>query len=170
MEYDYGYPRCNAIEVHSDTTLQHSYTVHDNYIYHTRCEAIALDTMDPSQGAVTVYNNIIENSEPGRHPEARQKVTDTPRSWLVAVRAFRFRCTTTPSTNAGAFGGASAGAVRAFGATNFTNNIFDLLSGQQYVSLDTNFCHGLPASNNLFSGAGNPLACSPTVLLAIRCL
>jgi hypothetical protein len=147
---------CNAIGVHSDTGSQYSYLVHDNYIYDTRCEAIALGTVDPSQGAVNVYNNIIENSGTGPAPGG------TPEGYGYAAIVIGGGSGTPVQVynntiyNAGAFGGASAGAVRAFGATNFTNNIFDVLSGQQYVSLDTDLSW-VTGSNNLFFGAGNPL-------------
>ena len=147
---------CNAIGVHSNSALQYSYKVHDNYIYQTRCEAIALDTVDPSQGAVTVYNNIIENSGTGPAPGGTPEGYGYSAIMIGGGSSTPVQVYNNTIYNAGAIGGASAGAVRAFGATNFTNNIFDLLSGQQYVSLDTNLSW-VTGSNNLFFGAGNPL-------------
>ena len=147
---------CNAIGAHSASAMQYSYSVHDNYIYDTRCEAIALDTVDPSQGAVNIYNNIIENSGTGPAPGGTAEGYGYAAIVIGGGSGTPVQVYNNTIYNAGAFGGASAGAVRAFGATNFTNNIFDLLSGQQYVSLDTNLSY-VTGSNNLFFGAGNPL-------------
>ena len=147
---------CNAIGAHSASAMQYSYSLHDNYIYETRCEAIALDTVDPSQGAVKIYNNIIENSGTGPAPGGTAEGYGYAAIVIGGGSGTPVQVYNNTIYNAGAFGGASAGAVRAFGATNFSNNIFDLLSGQQYVSLDTNLSY-VTGSNNLFFGAGNAL-------------
>lgn len=45
---------------------QHTLTVHDNLIDGTQCDGIVLSTVDPSQGAITVFNNVFVNA--GRGP------------------------------------------------------------------------------------------------------
>ena len=51
----------------SDTTgfNQYDIRIHDNLIHDTQCDGIVLATVDPSQGAVQVYNNIIYNAGKG---------------------------------------------------------------------------------------------------------
>jgi hypothetical protein len=147
---------CNAIGAHANTGSQYSYSVHDNYIQGTRCEAIALGTVDPSQGAVVVYNNIIANSGTGPVPGGTAAGYGYAAIVVGGGSGVPVNVYNNTIYNSGALGGASAGAIRAFGATNLTNNIFYLLSGQQYVSLDTNLSF-VTGSNNLFFGAGNPL-------------
>ena len=146
---------CNAIGVNSTTALQYSYLIHDNYIYNTRCEAIALWTVDPSKGAVSIYNNIIQSSGTGPAPAG------TPVYAYAAIVLGGGTSTPVQVYNntiydAGSFGGADTGAVRAFTAAKLTNNIFYLLSNEQYVSLDTDL-GTLTGTNNLFYGAGSPL-------------
>ena len=145
---------CNAVNAQSTSGLQYSYLVHDNYIYETPCEAIALGTVNPALGAVSVYNNIIQSSGTGTAPAGT--------SHGYAAIAIGGGSSTPAQVynntiyDAGAIGGESAGAVRALGAVNLTNNIFYLLSSEQYVSLDTTLSY-LTGTNNLFYGAGSPI-------------
>ena len=170
MEPYYQYARVQRHwTLNSSSGLQYSYLVHDNYIYETPCEAIALGTVNPALGAVSVYNNIIQSSGTGPAPAG------TSQGYGYAAIAIGGGSSTPAQIynntiyDAGAFGGESAGAVRALGAVNLTNNIFYLLSSEQYVSLDTTLSY-LTGTNNLFYGAGSPLGVFPTVSLAIRCL
>jgi hypothetical protein len=147
---------CNAIGVHSSGALQYSYLVHDNYIYGTPCEAIALGTVDPSQGAVSIYNNIIQSSGTGPAPAGTSQGYGYAAIVIGGGSSTPAQVYNNTIYDAGAFGGESAGAIRALGAVNLTNNIFYLLSSEQYVSLDTTLSW-LTGTNNLFYGAGSPL-------------
>ena len=147
---------CNAIGVHSDTGLQFTFSVHDNYISNTRCGAISLGTVDPSQGAVKVYNNVIVNSGTGPVPGGTPEGYGYSAIVIGGASSSPAEVFNNTIYNSGAMGGSNAGAVRAFGALQLNNNIFDLLSGEQYVSLDTNLSW-ITGSHNLFFGAGNPL-------------
>jgi uncharacterized protein (TIGR03437 family) len=64
---------CRGVQVHSsplgsggpsDPTGhdQYSISIHDNTIHDTQCDGIIVDTVDPSQGPVSVYNNVIYNA------------------------------------------------------------------------------------------------------------
>ena len=64
---------CRGVQVHSspvgsggpqDPTGHNQYniSVHDNTIHDTQCDGIIVDTVDPSQGPVTIYNNVIYNA------------------------------------------------------------------------------------------------------------
>ena len=63
---------CRGIQFNStalDNTTgfnQANLTVHDNLIDGTQCDGIVLSTVDPSQGPITVYNNVFVNT--GRGP------------------------------------------------------------------------------------------------------
>jgi hypothetical protein len=72
---------CRAIQVHSsplcvpdcgpsDTTgfNQYDVLIHDNWINRDTCDGIVLATVDPSQGPVRVYNNILVHVGAGPHP------------------------------------------------------------------------------------------------------
>lgn len=67
---------CRGVQVHSsplgsggsgDPTGHDQYdiSIHDNTIHDTQCDGLIIDTIDPSQGPVTVYNNVIYNAGKG---------------------------------------------------------------------------------------------------------
>jgi hypothetical protein len=147
---------CNAISARSTSAPQHSISVHDNFISNTRCSAIELGSVDPSLGEVALYNNILLNS--GTGPAFGGLSADYGYSAIQVGGASSIPVQAYNNTiyNAGSLGGPDAGAVRSTVAINLTNNIFYLLSGQQYVAADTSLAL-VTGSNNLFFGSGAPL-------------
>ena len=79
VEYVHG---CRGVQVHSsplgsggpqDPTGhdQFNISIHDNTIHDTQCDGLIVDTVDPSQGPVTIYNNVVYNAGVGPdNPEA----------------------------------------------------------------------------------------------------
>jgi IPT/TIG domain len=70
---------CRGVQIHS-SPLGSGYPrsgynlydirIHDNVIHDTQCDGIILDTLDPSKGAISVYNNVIYNAGQGpNNPE-----------------------------------------------------------------------------------------------------
>ena len=144
---------CNAVAAHTNSGLQYSLAVHDNYIHDTRCTAISLDTVDPSRGAVKIYNNILVNSGTGPAPGGTSQNTAYNAIMIGGGSTTAAQVYNNTMYNVGAFGGTGAGATRVLGATNFTNNIFYALSGLLYVSADSSLSL-VNGSNNLFFGNG----------------
>ncbi len=72
---------CRGVQVHSsplgsggasDPTGhdQYNISIHDNTIHDTQCDGLIVDTVNPSEGPVTVYNNVIYNAGIGpNNPE-----------------------------------------------------------------------------------------------------
>jgi hypothetical protein len=69
VEYIHG---CRGVQVHSsplgsggpkDPTghSQYDLSIHDNIIHDTQCDGMIIDTVDPSKGPVTIYNNVLYN-------------------------------------------------------------------------------------------------------------
>src|ERR1700691_2552318 len=67
---------CRGVQVHSsplgsggpsDPTGhdQYSISIHDNTIHDTQCDGIIVDTVDPSQGPISLYNNVVYNAGKG---------------------------------------------------------------------------------------------------------
>lgn len=62
---------CRGIQIHSsplDATSglnQYGIAIHDNVIRNTQCDGIVLATIDPSRGAIAIYNNLIQNAGQG---------------------------------------------------------------------------------------------------------
>ena len=109
---------CRGVQIHSsplngggssDPTGHNQYdiSIHDNLIHDTQCDGIVLATVDPSQGVVQVYNNIIYNAGKGpNNPEATG-------NWA---------CVYTPgTTNTGPAGG---GTVEVYGNTLYNCGTF----------------------------------------------
>jgi hypothetical protein len=64
---------CRGFQTHSSTSSaflrsgqnQYDIHIHDNIFHDISCDAIVLDTIDPSKGTVEVYNNVIWNAGMG---------------------------------------------------------------------------------------------------------
>ena len=147
---------CNAISAYSTSGMQHSISIHDNYIHDTRCGAIELGTVDPSQGGVTIYNNILVNSGKGPAPSGGFEDFGYSAIHVGGGSSSPVEAYNNTIYSSGTIGGPNAGSVRAFGAINLTNNAIYLLSGQEYISSDSSLSW-VTGSNNLFFGAGAPL-------------
>jgi hypothetical protein len=50
---------CRGIQVFSNQNDEYDVFIHDNTIHDTTCDAIVLSTLDPSQGPVSVFNNVM---------------------------------------------------------------------------------------------------------------
>lgn len=161
---------CRALQFHSSPLAegtglnQYDLSVHDNRIHGDVCDGINFATIDPSKGAIRVWNNIIYDV--GRGP-------DPPDD------AANYTCVYVPGyTNAGADG---RGTVEIFNNTfsncgsrralsnagaigrgeyspnliiELKNNIVSAESEEHYISEESTTSY-IRGSNNLFFGAGN---------------
>jgi hypothetical protein len=69
---------CRGIQIHSTPQSgepasghnQYDISIHDNTIHDTQCDGIIVDTVDPSKGPISVFNNVIYNAGKGpNNPE-----------------------------------------------------------------------------------------------------
>jgi hypothetical protein len=70
---------CRAVQIHSSPLgsnypnsgyNQYDISIHDNLIHDTQCDGIIADTLNPSEGPVSIYSNIIYNAGKGpNNPE-----------------------------------------------------------------------------------------------------
>jgi len=182
---------CRGIQIHSTPQSgepasgqnQYDISIHDNTIHDTQCDGIIVDTIDPSKGPISIYNNVIYNAGEGPDnpektggwsciyvPAATERgpkgsgVVDIYNNTLYACGTF-----TSPP-----YGSANAGIV--YGGGNpaiylrIRNNIVDQTatglhrSGVPYlviwnattrkVCADSGDCSWIRGSNNLFYGSG----------------
>jgi hypothetical protein len=67
----YNVTGCRGVQIHSSpiggSTGQPMYniSIHDNEVHDTLCDGIIVDTIGPSQGPVSVYNNVVYNAGKG---------------------------------------------------------------------------------------------------------
>lgn len=182
---------CRGIQIHSTPQSgepasgqnQYDIKVHDNTIHDTQCDGLILDTIDPSKGAVSVYNNVIYNA--GEGPDNPEKsggwsciyvpggaergakgagVVDIYNNTLYACGTFN----SPPYGNANAaivYGGGSAAV-----SLRIRNNIVYQTASRLFpggvpylvvwnptthaVCADRGNCSWIQGSNNLFYGSG----------------
>jgi hypothetical protein len=182
---------CRGIQIHSTPQSgepasgqnQYDIRVHDNTIHDTQCDGVIVDTIDPSKGPVSVYNNVIYNA--GQGPNNPEKTggwsciyvpasTERGPKGSGAVDIYNNTLYACGTFNSPPYGSANAGIV--YGGGNaaiylrIRNNIVYQTatslhrSGVPYlviwnptthkVCADSGDCSWIRGSNNLFYGSG----------------
>lgn len=168
---------CRAIQFHSsplcrpgcdsnDRTGQNQYDlhVHDNLIHGDNCNAINFATVDPSQGPVEAYNNVIYHvgvRDPQQGGAASSciylaGITNHGRPGTGTVEVFNntlYDCAANNSRNTeGSRGAFSAGDAPGSLVMRLRNNIIYQLPGEVYLDGNTAQITG---ESNLWFGAGS---------------
>jgi hypothetical protein len=142
---------CRALQFYSDTTPLFNVRVRNNVIHDSRCDGINFATIDPSQGAVVAYNNVIYRAGTGPAPggiESNYACINVGGSGLAAVQI-----TGNTLYDCGRRANADSGAVSASVAVSLTDNIVDAIAGETYTAPDSSLAN-FSGKNNLFFGAG----------------
>ena len=171
---------CRALQFHSSPLLgggpddptghnQYDLLVHDNLIHGTACDGINFATVDPSQGPVRAFNNIIFDVGRGPSPrdedanyacvyvsggvpsEGRPEGAGTVEIFNNTLYACG-RADGVPAENLDR-GALSRGPASPSLIADFSNNIVVSPAGENYIAptSDTSLING---SNNLFFGNG----------------
>ena len=151
---------CRAIQIHdSGAPNNYGISIHDNVIHGTVCDGINLATVDPSQGAVVVYNNVIYDVGLGPDPSEGSSIyagvyvantTNAGSAGSGTVQVFN-----NTMYNCGPQGSSSAGAViLASGPVGIQmdNNLIYALTGESYIGRDSGSAPKITGSNNLLFG------------------
>jgi glucose/arabinose dehydrogenase len=171
---------CHAIEVRSeprgpDTGYnQYAISIHDNRIQGTHCAGISFATVDPAEGRVEAYNNVIRDvgrgpAPPGGAPAAGcvyvpgETLTGPAGSGYVDV----YHNTCVNAGHAGA--GSIAGAFLHLGTSpdlwlRLHNNVVQQ-AGQPYLAPASDTAT-IVGSHNLWFGSGDPPAFLPDNIAA----
>jgi uncharacterized protein (TIGR03437 family) len=176
---------CRGIQIHSTPQSgepasgqnQYDISIHDNTIHDTQCDGIILDTIDPSKGPISVYNNLIYNAGTGpNNPEqtgnwscvnvpgstengpAGSGTVDIYNNTMYACGTF----SNPPYGNANSGIAYNGGNVAI--SLRIRNNIVYQTSNVPYlviwnpstkaVCADSDNCNWIQGSNNLFFGSG----------------
>lgn len=150
---------------------QYSLSIHDNYISGTQCDGIVFSTVDPSQGAITVYNNVIADA--GRGPRTFEGGGTFSCIYAAGYRGSRsgpgsgtidifhntlYNCGSFASVNG--YGGITYARRDTTIDVRVRNNIIVHTNGSPYwVNYDS--AEGLTGSNNLVFGNGAPASVGP---------
>jgi len=177
---------CRGVQIHSSPLgsgypnsgfNQYDLQVHDNVIHDTQCDGLIINTVDPSKGGVSVYNNVIYNAGQGpNNPEQSGDwacifvpgYTENGAAGSGTVDIYNntmYGCGTFADPP---FGDANAavieGGYNANLYVNITNNIMYQTSGEPYLVVwnpvsgepcaDSDNCPWVEGTNNLFFGVG----------------
>ena len=152
---------CRALQFYSDTTPLFNLTVRNNTIHDSRCDGINLATIDPVQGAVRAYNNVIYRVGTGPAPggmEANYACINVGGSGSAVVQL-----TGNTLYDCGRRANADSGAVSASVPVSLTDNIVDTISGETYTAPNSSPAN-FSGTHNLFFGDGAaPLFSSSSV-------
>src|SRR5437870_323841 len=159
---------CRALQFHSSPNgagsgfNQFDLSVHDNLIHDARCDGINFATVDPIQGKVEAYNNIVYRAGLGPDPGGQLSnysciavlggTNAGPLPGLSAAVQISnntlYDCGARRSLDSGGMTTGTNGAI----AVAMKNNIFFLLPGETYFTTSSNAAN-VTGSNNLFFGA-----------------
>jgi hypothetical protein len=142
---------CRALQFYSDTTPLYNLTVRNNQIHDSRCDGINFATIDPAQGAVKAYNNVIYRAGTGPAPggvEGNYACINVGGSGSAAVQI-----TGNTMYDCGRRANADSGAVSASVPVILTDNIVDAIAGETYTPPNSSLAN-FSGKNNLFFGDG----------------
>ncbi|HMF41591.1 MAG TPA: choice-of-anchor Q domain-containing protein [Polyangia bacterium] len=153
---------CRAIQFHdSGGPNEFDIVVHDNIIHGTVCDGLNFATVDPSQGVIAAYNNIIYDV--GRGPDPADGSSDYACIYVANITnagspgSGKVSLYNNTLYDCGAHGGGAAGAIAVASGpvgVQMDDNLIEALSGEHYVTGDTGTAPSITGSNNLLDGAG----------------
>jgi hypothetical protein len=155
---------CNGIQIHSSPVggtsgqAQYDIHIHDNVVHDVHCSGIDIATIDPSQGPIEVYNNVIYH-------------TGFANSWSDGSLGYNMACIYAPGiVNSGTPG---TGTVQIYNNTLYdcaplqpgytTNGAFELLAGSApglRYDLRNNVVQSLNANEKYIAGDASVLTCT----------
>jgi hypothetical protein len=156
---------CRGIQIH-DTGGPNNFdiSIHDNLIHGTVCDGINLATVDPSQGAVKAFDNVVYDVGTGPDPADGSSsyaciyvanITNTGAAGSGNVEVYD-----NTLANCGARGTSAGGAISLTAGPVgivLTDNLVLATSSESYVASDSP-ATGITGNDNLFFGAGVPPA------------
>lgn len=156
---------CRSIMFHATTgSNQYDLHVHDNVITGGYCDGIQLASVNPSQGTVEVYNNVVAHVAIASNPygvanEAGIAINSDPAgSTSGTVQVYNNTVVDAGAYTLGNQNGCF-GVVYAGAGINLTNNIcVQPSAAQPYIQSKS---QGVTGTNNLWSGAGAAPAFDP---------
>src|SRR6185437_8603609 len=146
---------CRAIQFYSTGGAdQFDLHVHDNLIHDAICDGINFATVDPDNGTVEAYNNVVYHVGTGPDPGDGSSnyacvLTGSSSSPSAKVEVYN-----NTFYDCGSRGTTDSGTITPYIGTRLRNNLSYQLGGEMYVG-GTSGSKLLSGSNNLWYGVGN---------------
>lgn len=151
---------CRAIQFYSTGgSDQFDLHVHDNVIHDAICDGINFSTVNPGNGTVEAYNNLVYHVGTGPDPYDGSSnyscivVGGTNSSQAEVYNNTLYDC--------GSHGGSDSGALALGIKTRLRNNVIWQLGGESYFASSWgSSCGTVTGNNNLWYGAGSATSCT----------
>jgi IPT/TIG domain len=154
---------CRAIQFHdSGGPNEFDLVVHDNVIHGTVCDGLNFATVDPSQGAIVAYNNVIYDV--GRGPDPADGSSNYACIYIANITnagspgSGNVQLYNNTLYDCGAHGGGASGAIAVDSGgpvgVQMDDNLIEALSGESYIAGDSGSAPAITGENNLLDGAG----------------
>lgn len=144
---------CRAIQVFNGSTDSYNVSIHDNLIYNVSCDGINLASVNPNNGFVKVYNNVVYNAGAGPDLGGQNatclNINSTganPTSPALVYNNTFYNC--------GALGNSDSAMVSPYIPSTFDNNIIVASGSEKYFTSGSGSSN-ITGSNNIWFGAGN---------------
>ncbi len=152
---------CRALQFYAAAgSNQHDLYVHDNLIHDAVCDGISFATVNPADGPVEAYNNIVYHVGTGPDPSGVR----------AHYACFNLRGESTPGASVelynntmydcGSRGNPDSGGLTIHVKTRLRNNILRQISSEPYLTPNDRDCSFITGTNNLWFGAGEPPPCA----------
>lgn len=153
---------CRAMQFYSTGgSDQFDLHVHDNVIHDAICDGLNFATVNPNNGTVEAYNNVIYHVGTGPDPY------DGSSNYSCIVVAGGSNSSTPAQIynntlyDCGSRGTSDAGALAIGIPTRLQNNLVDVTASEHYLTPSWNAsCSTISGSKNLWFGAGSPTSCT----------
>ncbi len=155
---------CRALQFFSSKGKdQFDLHVHDNLIHHAICDGINLATVNPTNGPVEAFNNVIYHVGTGPAPSGTESnYTCFNVASLTQIRKITGTVELYNNTmyDCGARLNADSGGLSVYTKGRLRNNIVRSINSEPYFTPNDGSCTLISGTNNLWFGAGAPPTCS----------
>src|ERR1700730_12602836 len=144
---------CRAIQVFNGSTTSYNISVHDNLIKNIPCDGINLASVNPNNGFIRVYNNVVNHAGAGPDLGGQNatclNVAGTNGSGANTVQVYN-----NTFYDCGALGSSDSAIISPYITSTLTNNIVYSTGTEPYTTSGAGFGN-ISGSNNLWFGRGN---------------
>lgn len=144
---------CRAIQVYNGSLTTYNVSIHDNFIKNVACDGINLASVNPNNGFVKAYNNVVVHA--GAGPDlGGQNATCMNIDGANGTGGNAVQVYNNTFYDCGALGSSDSAMLSPYIATVLNNNIIYAIGSEPYTTSGAGFAN-ISGSHNLWFGRGN---------------